>query len=60
MSAYVPIPTEAGLDAGWWPWLAPDPCPFPRFDLFPRLARIARMLGLGREREAVHFEQEIA
>lgn len=26
---YVPVSAEAGLDAGWWPWLAPDPNPMP-------------------------------
>ena len=26
---YVPITPEIGLDAGWWPWLAPDPNPMP-------------------------------
>lgn len=45
---YVPVCTEMGLDAGWWPWLAPDHNPMPRLDLFPRLARIGRLLGLGR------------
>lgn len=49
---YVPVSREMGLDAGWWPWLAPDPCPVPSLDLFPRasrlVARMARLLRLGR------------
>lgn len=49
---YVPVSAEVGLDAGWWPWLAPDRNPLPRLDLFPRLAglgrRARRLLELGR------------
>ena len=49
---YVPICTEVGLDAGWWPWLTPDRNPLPRLDLFPRLTglrrRVRRLLELGR------------
>lgn len=41
-AVYVPVPM----------WALPDPCPFPRLDLFPRLAglgrRVRRLLGLGR------------
>lgn len=43
--AYIPVSTEVGLDAGWWPWLAPDPCPIPRLDLFPRCRRFARLVA---------------
>lgn len=38
---YVPVPL----------WSLPDPCPFPTFDVFPRLAglgrRVRRLLGWG-------------
>lgn len=51
-AVYVPVSAEMGLDIGWWPWLAPDPNPLPRLDLFPRLAGLARrarrLLELGR------------
>lgn len=51
-AVYVPVSVEMGLDAGRWPWLAPDRNPMPRLDLFPRLAslprRVRRLLGLGR------------
>ena len=42
LAGYVPVSVEAGLDAGLWPWLAPDPCPIPELVLFPRLARALR------------------
>lgn len=29
----------------WVPWLFPDPNPFPRISLFPRLERIRRWFG---------------
>lgn len=40
-SVYVPISIEIGFDAGWWPWLAPDPNPMPHIDLLPRATALA-------------------
>ena len=39
LASYVPIPETTGLDAGWWPWLTPDPNPMPYIEFSPRLDR---------------------
>lgn len=40
LSVYVPVSVEAGLDVGWWPWLAPDPNPMPHIVISDLLDRV--------------------
>lgn len=56
LAGFVPVPGAVVDSAGWLtvarmigarlgplfrPWLAPDPCPYPPVDLFPRWTRLA-------------------
>lgn len=50
LTVFIPVSVELGLDAGWWPWLAPDSNPMPDIDLFPRITATLALVRCARRR----------